>query len=73
MQREASTGEQTTSKEVTMPKPTMEDLQRALDSLVAKGVIEIIGSRKGQPVYRSTAYREDKGTKVLLKAHETLQ
>lgn len=56
-----------------MSKPTMEDLQRALDSLVAKGVIEIIGTRKGQPVYRSTAYREDKGTKVLLKAHETLQ
>ena len=35
-------------------------LQQALDNLVAKGLVEIIGTRNGQPVYRATVYSEGK-------------
>ena len=53
--------------EVIMPKKAntpVDPLQQALDSLVAKGLAEIIGTRKGQPVYRSTVYSQGKSTRV---------
>ena len=54
-----------------MPKKAnypVDPLQQALDSLVAKGLAEIIGTRKGQPVYRSTVYGQGKSTRVPSEA-----
>jgi hypothetical protein len=43
-----------------MSKPAMDEIQHALNILVAKGLIEVIGTRAGQPVYRATIYSEGK-------------
>ena len=43
-------------------------LQQALDNLVAKGLVEIIGTRKGQPIYRATVYGQGKSTSEPFKA-----
>ena len=52
-----------------MSKPTMDEIQHALNILVAKGLVEIIGTRNGQPVYRATVYSEAKTARLTRASH----